>query len=75
MLHPFSLIFNVGPRPPATGTLAAHVRTHLSLLPSGPDEVHELPLRKTHYIRPQSDLKNKKTDQLDDKSPMQRKGR
>lgn len=33
-----------------SGTLAAHRNGHLPLLPSGPDGVHEFPLRKTQVI-------------------------
>jgi len=43
---------NVGPQYP--GTLTAQAAVHLSLLPSGPDEVHETALRKTQVL--QSDL-------------------
>jgi len=32
-----------------TGTLAAQRLNRLSLLPSGPDEVHSRPLRKTDF--------------------------
>ena len=46
-------LFNVGPQPP--GYLTAHEAIHLPLLPSGPDGVHETPLRKTKALR--SDLK------------------
>ena len=45
-------LFNVGPQPP--GYLTAHEAIHLPLLPSGPDGVHETPLRKTKALR--SDL-------------------
>lgn len=37
--------FRFGPQPP--GYLAAQTATRLSLLPSGPDEVHGTILRKT----------------------------
>ena len=37
------------------GDLAAHEALRLSLLPSGPDEVHRTPLRKTQALQP--DLK------------------
>ena len=49
------VLFNVGPQPP--GTLAAQAAIHLSLLPSGPDEVHETALRKTQALQP--DLEKK----------------
>ena len=45
---PMSL-FNIGPQPP--GYLTAQITIHLSLLPSGPDEVHEAALRETKTLR------------------------
>ena len=48
-LHPFHV------EPQSPGTLAAHGTIRLTLLPSGPDVVHEAPLRKTQALRP--DLK------------------
>ena len=47
------ILFHVEPQSP--GTLAAHETIRLTLLPSGPDVVHEAPLRKTKALRP--DLK------------------
>lgn len=48
-LHPFHV------EPQFPGDLAAHGTIRLTLLPSGPDVVHEAPLRKTQALRP--DLK------------------
>ena len=48
-----SILFHVEPQSP--GTLTAHGTIRLTLLPSGPDVVHEAPLRKTQALRP--DLK------------------
>ena len=47
------ILFNVGPQP--SGALTAHEAIHLPLLPSGPDGIHEAPLRETQALR--SDLK------------------
>ena len=52
-LHSFH--FNIEPQP--FGGLTAHEMNHLSLLPSGPDEVRKISLRETKTLR--LDLKTK----------------
>ena len=46
-LHLF--LFNIEPQP--FGELTAHEMNHLSLLPSGPDEVRKISLRETKTLR------------------------